>query len=301
MKKQADIKLITHNDLDGLGCAVVAFSYYPDISISHVYHNIADEHIYKVKSDIDTLFITDMSPQSSKAVKYLNRLARQGVKIFAFDHHKSGEELFSQVTLQEGSVFKEGNKCGTLLLWEFLYGEKTDPYYELVNYINEYDCGLNREYNSMGWKLNSIFYEMGREAAFEKFFQLSTFEFPTEFQDILTNVEKDRENVVRRARESNQTSMIGEYNIMFLFGETFKKHEFYLTEKMKTKVDLFAFVRDDRVSFRRGENNLDCCDIAKLFKGGGHPFASGATLPNYLNTNLATKNYILRKISTFLS
>ena len=58
------IKLFTHTDLDGVGCAILAKLAFKDVDISYCnYDNINEEvkNFITDKNDIDMCFITDVS------------------------------------------------------------------------------------------------------------------------------------------------------------------------------------------------------------------------------------------------
>ena len=133
------IKLFTHTDLDGVGCAILAKLAFGD-NVSITYCNspnaLEDELLTNDLSSYDYVFITDLSfPQPF--MLHGNLLTP---KFMLFDHHKTAEWLneydFANVHVEH----KNKLTCGTELFYNYLVKHdliSTKPYF--VEQIRLYD------------------------------------------------------------------------------------------------------------------------------------------------------------------
>ena len=89
------IKLFTHRDLDGIGCAVLAqLTFGKNVDITYCNYDEVDvlvrEYISKMDKGHDTCFITDISIKDDLASE-IDREYKNNFKLF--DHHKTALEL----------------------------------------------------------------------------------------------------------------------------------------------------------------------------------------------------------------
>lgn len=133
-----DSILVTHIDLDGVSCALLAIYFRLD------FNNIVfEDNDYETKEDsierilaYDNIIFTDLSP-SEKLYKYLISL---GKKVWIYDHHKSSEWCKDL-----DHVFHDKERCGTKIFFdEYIkkeigrYNIVVDRYVDLVDIYDRY-------------------------------------------------------------------------------------------------------------------------------------------------------------------
>jgi len=140
-------KLLSHNDLDGVGCGILAkLAFGQDVKVR--YNSIASlerEIEYFLENDLpDTfLFITDLSP-SEENEKRLNAHFKQYKNIQLIDHHKTALH-FNEYDWGTVLVENEEGKLesATSLFYQFLVANEllkpTEAIDEFVKLVRQYD------------------------------------------------------------------------------------------------------------------------------------------------------------------
>jgi len=147
------IKLITHNDLDGIGCEVVFKLLYGDeVDVLSVGNNEVDNIVGQSLEELrfgiyEQLFITDLSVNEELA-EIINK---EGLKVQLLDHHPSATHLnkysFANVMTHLSDGLKDsGTHLSFIylldkLLNKGLYNESLEDFVELV-----------RQYDTWEWK-----------------------------------------------------------------------------------------------------------------------------------------------------
>ena len=168
------IKLITHNDLDGIGCEVVFKLLYGDkVDVFSVgnneVNNIVEQSLEELRFGIyEQLFITDLSINEELA-EIINK---EGLKVQLLDHHPSATHLnkysFANVTTHLLDGLKDsGTHLSFIylldkLLNKGLYNESLEDFVELVR---QYDTWEWKEIfkNEEAKQLSDLLYILGRE------------------------------------------------------------------------------------------------------------------------------------------
>ncbi|MBC7196849.1 MAG: phosphoesterase, partial [Deferribacterales bacterium] len=79
---------VTHNDLDGAGCAVLIKKYLDVADTVYLNYDEIDNYLIKNYNNFNKIIITDLSPTIETA-KFLTNY----VELFFIDHHKTSEGL----------------------------------------------------------------------------------------------------------------------------------------------------------------------------------------------------------------
>jgi len=162
--------LLTHSDLDGVGCAIVALHYH--FYSDHIYFAdytelndgvLTSQPFYRSKPwtmfdyirTFDLVFVTDLSIDPP----FYEFLSKEVKNFTILDHHDSS----SFIPKEDSRLILDNNKSGTRLLFEYLSAGKRVPValQEFVEIVDTYDMWKK---DSPLWataeKLNGIFYQM---------------------------------------------------------------------------------------------------------------------------------------------
>lgn len=310
------IKLFTHTDLDGIGCAILTFLAYGGRNVDVEYCNYTGYNAINEKfeeflkwhnvDEYDKIFITDISITEELAIE----AEYEGLKdkLILLDHHKTalGLSKFDWVNVY---VDEENPKSGVMLVYEYLEMEWIQNKNELLATKEEIDIYMNKleafstlvsEYDTWLWnknnnitpkRLNDLFKILGKDKFIDKI--ISHVESPntisifTDTDKLLLNLEQDKIDKYIWKKEKNMRveSRFGlEMGIIFA--------EQYISElgnkicENHPKIDAIAIINPDYgVSFRAIKDDIDVSEIAKKLGGGGHLKASGSPIaPHKVDT-----------------
>jgi oligoribonuclease NrnB/cAMP/cGMP phosphodiesterase (DHH superfamily) len=263
--------LVTHNDFDGITCAVLFKATWPDGKVYITNYDEVDRVIREACKEPGILFITDISPQSEDVARLL--AARGRVQLF--DHHKTALWL---------SIYPyaciDTEMCGARLFYEFHRPAcpVMDDYAELVWHANDYDLWRHESPHSA--VLNRLLHVLGHEKFIERFLQNPTVKL-TGQEQYLMDIEAGREQ--RYIDEAVKTAVV--YNSLtpscaIVFAEQYISQVGHkLLETYPVDVAVIVNVQKNTVSLRSRDKGVDVSEIAKALGGGGHPTAAGFMLP----------------------
>ncbi|WP_026694312.1 DHH family phosphoesterase [Peribacillus kribbensis] len=285
--------LLTHNDLDGVGCGILGKLAFGD-QIDVRYNSIASlnrqvEQFLEKKDVSQTLLITDLSV-SEKNEEAVEEFFRNGGQVTLIDHHVTAIHLnqyewgFVAVEDEEGrpasatSLFYQ-----YLMTHEFLTGSRAiDEFVELVRQYDTWEW--ERLANQDAKRLNDLFFMLSFEEFEEKMTrrlleneQFGFDELETKLLDIEEN--KIERYIRRKKREVYQTFIEGDC-AGIVHAESY--HSELGNELMKefNHLDYIAIVMvgGKRISLRTSHDDIDVSKIAGRYQGGGHQKASGCNL-----------------------
>lgn len=152
--------LITHTDLDGIGCAILAIYFDNFDYICSINYNSINDCINSINLSPENQYvITDLSLTEEQFCR-INKISN----VTIIDHHKSSNYL-----QKYKNQYVDVSKCGTKLFYEKYYksinkNSKIDKFVEIVN-IN--DLWLFNKYNfEINYNLNRLFVEMKNSSEF---------------------------------------------------------------------------------------------------------------------------------------
>lgn len=301
------VKLFTHTDLDGIGCAILAYLAFGKENVDAEYCNyddiddkvevfMEDDGLYR---SYDKIFITDISVSDSVA-NMIDSLDRADRRVKLYDHH--GTALF--LNIYSWCMVKEyeylSNICiktsGTELFCDYgLWPEHFDNYTPDVRGNIAQFASIVRNYDTWRWKelgdrgliskqMNDLFHIYGREKfidwAIERI-QHSDEWFSETDMLLLDQKQKDIDIYVNQKNKQLKhfTDKWGHsYGVVFA--------ERYVSElgnrlcEMNLDLDYVAMIdiSNGRVSYRSIRDNINLgTEIAHNYGGGGHPKAAGST------------------------
>ena len=286
-------KLLSHNDLDGVGCGILAKLAFGE-NVKVRYNSISSlnrEIEYFLENDEpDTfLFVTDLTPNGDNE-KRLSDFYNANGKVQLIDHHKSAlhfndyEWGYILVEDQEGKL-----TSATSLLYEYLVSNKllepTAAVTEFVELVRQYDTWeWEKNGNHQAHSLNSLFYLISMEEFEEKIMErLRTsdhFDFD-EFEKKILKMESDKiDRYIRRKKREIVQAKVGEHIAGVVYAETYHSELGNELGKEYPHLDYIAIVimGGKRISLRTIYDHVDVSEVAGQFGGGGHQKASGCTL-----------------------
>lgn len=244
------------------------------------------------------LVVTDVSFRDEIA-QLIQQKVEEGYSFALIDHHKTAEWLGEKY--EWATVISEINgekTCATSLylthLWE---QEQFYQYRQLAHYVE-----LVRQYDTWAWtvtgeegisskRINDLLFIIGRkefaqiilqelrdESKFHKKFELP--EKVTYLLDVEQyRIEQYIERKAKQLRKFPQTINDREYLVGGVFLENYHSEAGNALCNLNTDIDFVVMVDagKEKLSFRTIKEDVDVSAIAKTFKGGGHPKASGCS------------------------
>lgn len=301
------IKLVTHNDLDGVGCAILAYLVFgrENVDVEYCGYDDVNEKVgkYILESeylDYSRTYITDIIVEKDIAFS-INTVYENGYRFYLFDHHATALWLndymwsFSRVEL-------DGKKTsGTELFYWYLHDysylkkfndTRKNNIKSFVQIVRDYDTWRWKELGEEGVvckQVNDLFYIYGREVFIEWALRRLKYygsypEFPS-FDEtdelLLTQKQKD---IDRYIEKKDKQLTVSTDTFGYTYGVVFAEQ--YFSElgnrlcELHPELDYVAMVDITRgkVSYRTVREDLDVDGtIAHSFGGGGHPKAAGST------------------------
>lgn len=292
------VKLFTHIDLDGVGCAIVANTTFNKQCVDVEYCNYDDfdgrfQKFLTSDNDYDLVFITDISPREDKTVELIKE---SSLKIKMLDHHPtvtylntySWADVFPEITDPTGTTVRT---CGTSLLYSYLinngYIQRDETITDLVEKIRRYDTWeWTTKYNDeQARDLSSLLHLVGIEEFVERFSTNLDYRL-TDSEAFLVKMERARtdsyiksklKHVVIRATDKFPGKL---YRIAMIFAEQYASELGNAIALANPEVDFVMVINPHgSVSYRTVKEDVHVGKIAESLGGGGHAKAAGSAMP----------------------
>jgi len=270
--------MITHNDLDGAGCAVLAKRFLNINRIVYCSYESIDG-IARSLNKNETTIITDIAP-SIEVCRYLDGFD----DIVLIDHHKTKKWL----NKYKWSIFDE-TKCGTSLFLEWLSrnNDIDDSVSNFCKSVNAWDMWLlGSEYRNRGENLNDLLRFVGMEK-FVNSFSSDINADKTIYKTFMKVLDDKKELFIKETIDKQLKHFkihkdgLGNKYVTVTTNE-------YISEignaalELNNEIDYVAIISWNRCSLR--SKNVDVSEIAKRLRGGGHYSASGFMYGSKLKT-----------------
>ncbi|KOP75787.1 oligoribonuclease [Bacillus sp. FJAT-21351] len=301
-------KLLSHTDLDGVGCGVLAKLAFGD-RIKIRYNSIASlnrevEWFLENEERNTHLFITDLSVNEENE-KRLEEFYQTGGKVQLLDHHKTAlhfnEYEWGHVVVEDN----EGNLAsGTSLFYEYLIENEliqtsnaVDEFVELVRQYDTWEWEKNN--NQEAHRLNALFFLISIDEFEEKMvnrLQNSDHFFFDEFEQKILDMEEDKvERYIRRKRRELVQTSIGDYLAGIMYAESYHSELGNELGKEYPHLDYIAMLNmgGKRISLRTIHDHVDVSEVAGHYGGGGHAKAAGCSLTNEAYNQFVTDTFHL--------
>lgn len=302
------IKLFTHTDLDGVGCAILAYIAFGKENVDVEYCNYDDvddkveafmenEDLYR---SYDSIFITDISV-SDQVASMIDCLDKTERTVRLFDHHGTALRLDNYFWCTVYEYLDAVKTSGTELFYLYLknslslaYGQATqNKISRFVSIVRDYDTWRWKELGEDGLvskQMNDLFHIYGRDKFIELAMKRIMFSTSPLHQDewfsetdLLLLEQKQKEIDIYVEQKEKQITVKTDqwgntYGVIFA--------ERYFSELGNSLCDMHSElvyiamidISRGRVSYRtiRDDINLGT-EIAHNYGGGGHPKAAGST------------------------
>lgn len=286
-------KLLSHNDLDGVGCGIIAklaFGDQVDIRYNSVTSlNQEVEKFLDYKTENTFLFITDLSVNEENTIR-LDDYYKKGGKVQLIDHHKTALHLND---FDWGYVSVEDNEgkltSATSLLYEYLvrneYLAPSNSIAEFVELVRQYDTWeWERNNNTQAQRLNALFFLISFDEFIEKMMdrlQNNDHFFFDELEEQILNLEESKiERYIRRKRRELVQAEINGHYAGVVYAESYHSELGNELGKDYPHLDYIAILNigGKKIGFRTIHDHVDVSKVAGTYGGGGHVKASGCSL-----------------------
>lgn len=302
------IKIFTHIDLDGIGCAVLAYLAFGKENVDVEYCNYDDvddkveafmenEDLYR---SYDSIFITDISV-SDQVASMIDILDKSDCCVRLFDHHGTALRLDNYFWCTIYEYLDAVKTSGTELFYLYLRNSLSLTYDQTTqNKISRF-VSIVRDYDTWRWKelgedglvskqMNDLFHIYGRDKFIELAMKRIMFGTSPLHQDewfsetdvlLLEQKQKDIDIYVEQ-KEKQITVKTDQWGNTYgvIFAERYFSELGNRLCEMHTELAYIAMIDISRgtVSYRtiRDDINLGT-EIAHNYGGGGHPKAAGST------------------------
>jgi uncharacterized protein len=286
-------KLLSHNDLDGVGCGILAkLAFGKDIKVRYNSVSGLDREVewFLENDNQDTfLFITDLSVNPENEVR-LEQFYLDGGKVQLLDHHKTALH-FNEYNWAKVTVEEEEDKLAsaTSLFYEYLTShqllEPTDAITEFVELIRQYDTWeWEKNGNDRAQRLNALFFLISigefEEKMIMRLQSSDHFDFD-EFEKKLLDMEEDKiGRYIRRKRRELVQLQAEEYFAGVVYAESYHSELGNELGKEYPHLDYIAILNigGRRMGFRTIHDHVDVSQVAAKYGGGGHAKAAGCSL-----------------------
>lgn len=303
------VKLFTHTDLDGIGCAIVGKIAFENIDITYCNYDDVNEKIKNFiinqeYNDFNYVYITDISVNEEMA-ELINNTHPDNFKngfdlgemFQLLDHHPTAEWLnkyfWCMVTVEDNNEKTSGTKMFYELLRNDGYLQKSNSWkwdrcsnlFDFVENVRKYDTWLwKTKYNDEEpKKWNDLLFIMGREDFIENIiykinnnhdFYLSDFEL-----EMLRYKQVEIDNYIKKKSKQTIAKEIQGYKAGVIFAEQYHSELGNALAKNNPDLDFIVIINPSQsVSYRGIKDTIDLGIVAKIYGGGGHPQASGSPI-----------------------
>jgi oligoribonuclease NrnB/cAMP/cGMP phosphodiesterase (DHH superfamily) len=291
---QLMIHLFTHNDLDGVGCGILAKLAFKEKvkvhynSVGSLNYQVAD--FMEEATPNNQIYITDLSVHEENAQKLDYFEKNLGGSVQFIDHHKSALHLNEYSWASVIVEYEDGRlTSATSLFYEYLleknYINCSEPLDEVVELIRQYDTWeWDRNNNTKAKRLNDLLYMISIADFEERMLQKLSTEESFDFDDFETQIldmeEQKLERYLRKKRRELIQKPIENKWVGIVHAESFLSELGNVLGKENPHLDYIAMINmgSRRISLRTIHDDVDVSEVAGKFDGGGHAKASGCNL-----------------------
>lgn len=310
-------KIFTHTDLDGIGCAVLAYLAFggENVDVEYCDYKDVDEKVRRFGESeeyksYDKVYITDISVSENLAASMNTALVSD--KLMLLDHHATAEWLNKYDWCDVSVLDVVGIKnSGTMMFFRHLNSRgKFNKYNDRVKCNICKFAKTVRDYDTWRWKeelgddgivckqLNDLFHIYGREQFIEWATHIIRVRdvFPMFDMTDVALLENKQKDIDIYVSQKNKQLMTIKDNFGYTCGVVFAERHFSelgnKLSELHPELDYIAMVDIGfgGVSYRTVKDNIDLGgEIAHSFGGGGHRKAAGSNFDEIGVRDLVTE------------
>jgi oligoribonuclease NrnB/cAMP/cGMP phosphodiesterase (DHH superfamily) len=285
--------LFTHNDLDGVGCGILAKCAFGDEADVR-YHSVSSlnpaiESFLEKRHDTKYVFITDLAVDEENE-RTLQAWFQEGGKVQLIDHHKSALHLDQQKWAQVTVSYEDGRlTSATSLFYDHLIKKnlliENEALKEFVELVRQYDTWeWEKNENDKAKQLNDLLYLTSIEDFTDSMIhRLQTepgFAFTTFEEKLLALEDEKIQRYLRKKKRELAQIHVQEHCVGVVHAESYHSELGNILGKEHPHMDYIAILNmgGKRVGFRTIHDHVDVSQVAHTFGGGGHAKAAGCSL-----------------------
>jgi len=299
-----NVHLITHNDLDGIGCAVVVKHVYDTVKVTFAgYESFSKKLDVVLKSKPDLLIISDIGIQTED----LEKIIKSGIKWEWVDHHVTSiDKILNEY---KASIYVNTGFCATknMFNWYFTGENKDNKVIKLRRFcdaVDAWDCWkLQSEHRSHGEFLNRLTY-MHTDDELVNVFLNNLEPWNDEILAVMAHTaEKINKRSVNKMLQNYENQKVftdpngNLYRIIISTDNISECGNAALEKWPDLKYVVLINKTNGGVSFRC-KKDFDVSKLASVFGGGGHAQSSGCVLSNEDTVEHYLSEYINRTLLT---
>jgi oligoribonuclease NrnB/cAMP/cGMP phosphodiesterase (DHH superfamily) len=263
------VRLLTHTDLDGIGCAVVFTGARPgEGPIELVENGAIDERVRQVLEEgpEQEVLVTDHGVSDATA-DLADEFVGRGGRFSLLDHHRSSRNLAGRAwaTIDEG-------RSATGLLFDLL--GRPPAFAEFARLVEDHD--LWRHADERSARLAALVGLLGHERFLARFSSDPRVDFREGERLLLENAEAHREDYLARKVTQAWVAEIAGVRWGLCYAEQYQSD---LAERLMNELGAAAtaIVNPGRRTVSLRGRDVDVSVVAQRFGGGGHARAAAFT------------------------
>ena len=292
------VKLFTHTDLDGVGCAILAkLAFKEKVDIEYCDYDDINKRVLNYLSEEDSnlseIYITDISVNKEVA-----QLLNDRGNVCLLDHHLTALELskynWCEIRIEDSNRVKTS---GTKMFYHWLgmngcFDEELENNIALkkfVELVRNYDTWIWSELGEEGVickKINDLFHLYGKNMFIDWIItqiQWNTFPKLSPSDELVLNIEQKKINdYIAEKNKQLFISSLCEKSCGVVFAEKYFSELGNKICQMHPEIDFVAMIDLGKgiVSYRTIKDDIHLGkDIAQKFGGGGHAKSAGNKIP----------------------
>lgn len=306
--------LLTHNDLDGVSCGILAkLAFGEDAEVHFHSVNSLDYHVEQIIKEQSEhkqtfkLYITDLSVNKENEAR-LKKFVKNGGHVQLIDHHKTALHFNNY---EWGHVMVEESEgilaSATSLFYAHLVKNKMleqrqtiSDYVELVRQYDTWEWERNE--NIKAKRLNDLLYlqsiEEFEESMRERLTKQNHFSF-NDFEEKLLDIEeKKTDRYIRRKKRELVQSFIGDICVGIVHAESYHSELGNALGKEHPHLDCISILNmgNKKIGFRTIHDHIDVSEIASRYGGGGHAKAAGCSLTQEAYREFVEKPFSIKPL-----
>jgi len=301
------VKLFTHTDLDGVGCAIIGKLAFPTIDVEYCDYDNVNEKIAKYVYDEEyknysTTFITDISVDKTVATMIDNAYTSSN-EFVLLDHHKTALWLNEYQWAEVREIYEDTcgdlKTSGTWMFYKDILLFYISENYSLLEDANSF-VEIVRQYDTWEWKtkynniipkqVNDLMHLLGREVFIKSV--LDELKMSKEYkltEDNLSLLIRNQEKIDSYIDSKDKSIIVKEingYQAGVVFAERYSSELGNKLSEAHPELDFIAIINPSFSVSYRTVKDIDLGLIAKVYGGGGHPKASGSPIDNDMRNKI---------------